>query len=299
MNIELDQKNKSRAYPRTGAFKEKAMRAVFFVSACVSVLAVILICLFLFANGVPSIREIGFINFIFGQEWAPEQGIFGILPMIVGSLYVTAGAIALGVPIGILSAIFMARFCPKSLYKILKPMLNLLAGIPSVVYGLFGLTVIVPFIRNTFGGSGSSMLAAIIVLAIMILPSVISVSESSLRAVPDSYYEGSLALGATHERSIFFVLVPAASSGIMSGVILGVGRAIGETMAIIMVAGNQSIMPSGLLQGLRTLTTNIVLEMGYAQDLHRGALIATAVVLFVFILLINFCFSFAKGRSKG
>lgn len=278
--------------------RESIMKAVFFACACVSIVAVILICLFLLANGIPAIREIGFINFIFGRVWSPQEEIFGIFPMIVGSLYATAGAIILGVPVGILCAVFMARFCPQRLYKILKPALNLLAGIPSVVYGFFGLMVIVPFIRDVFGGSGTSLLAASIVLAIMILPSVISVSESSIRAVPDSYYEGALALGATHERSVFFTVVPAAKSGIMSSVILGVGRAIGETMAIIMVAGNQSIMPSGLLSGLRTLTTNIVLEMGYAQDLHREALIATAVVLFVFILIINFCFSLAKWRKK-
>jgi phosphate transport system permease protein len=219
--------------------------------------------------------------------------------MILGSLYVTAGAIIIGVPIGILTAVFMARFCPQKLYRIIKPSVDLLAGIPSVVYGFFGLMVIVPFIRDYLGGSGSSMLAASVILGIMILPTIVNVSEAAIRAVPESYYEGSLALGATHERSVFFTVVPAAKSGIMAGVILGVGRAIGETMAVVMVAGNQAVIPSGILKGLRTLTTNIVLEMGYAADLHRGALIATAAILFVFILIINLTFSLIKRRSKS
>ncbi|MEG0229892.1 MAG: phosphate ABC transporter permease subunit PstC, partial [Oscillospiraceae bacterium] len=182
--------------------------------------------------------------------------------------------------------------------KILKPATELLAGIPSVVYGFFGLMVIVPFIRNTFGGRGNSLLAAAIVLGIMILPTIIGVSESAIRSVPINYYEGALALGATHERSVFKTVVPAAKSGIAAGVILGIGRAIGETMAVIMVAGNQAIMPSGILKGLRTLTANIVLEMGYAADLHREALIATAVVLFVFILIINISFSIVKRKGN-
>jgi phosphate transport system permease protein len=218
--------------------------------------------------------------------------------MILGSIYVTAGAIVLGVPLGILTAVYMARFCPKRLYKLLKPAIDLLAGIPSVVYGFFGLTVIVPLIRELFGGSGTSMLAASVILGIMILPTVIGVSESALRAVPESYYEGSLALGATHERSVFFTVLPAAKSGVLAGVILGVGRAIGETMAVIMVAGNQAVIPTGILKGVRTLTANIVLEMGYAADLHREALLATAVVLFVFILIINLSFSALKRRMS-
>lgn len=279
--------------------KESLMQGVFLICACISILAVALICVFLFANGVPAMQKIGWLNFLTGQQWRPLNEVFGILPMIVGSLYVTAGAILIGVPIGILTAVFLARFCPKRLYKILKPAMDLLAGIPSVVYSFFGLMVIVPIIRGVFGGSGTSLLAASIVLGIMILPTIISVSESAIRAIPESYYEGSLALGASHERSVFFTVLPAAKSGILAGVILGVGRAIGETMAIIMVAGNQTTMPSGLLKGLRTLTTNIVMEMGYAQDLHREALIATAVVLFVFILLINLAFSLVKRREAS
>ena len=278
--------------------KEVIMKYVFLLSACISILAVALICVFLFANGIPAIKEIGFLDFLTGKSWKPKNDIYGILPMILGSIYVTAGAILIGVPIGIFTAVFLAWFCPDKLYKILKPAVDLLAGIPSVVYGFFGLMVIVPFIRNHIGGRGTSMLAASIVLGIMILPTIIGVSESAIRAVPRSYYEGALALGATHERSVFTAVVPAAKSGITASVILGVGRAIGETMAVIMVAGNQAVMPSGVLKGLRTLTANIVLEMGYAADLHREALIATAVVLFVFILIINLCFSLVKRRGK-
>ena len=279
--------------------KEQCMHVVFLLSACISILAVALICIFIFINGIPAMTEIGVFKFLSGTHWRPSNDVYGIFPMILGSLYVTAGAIIIGVPIGILTAVFMARFCPKKLYRIIKPAVDLLAGIPSVVYGFFGLMVIVPFIRDFLGGSGSSMLAASIVLGIMILPTVISVSEAAIRAVPESYYEGALALGATHERSVFFTVVPVAKSGILAGVILGIGRAVGETMAVVMVAGNQAIIPSSVLMGLRTLTANIVLEMGYAADLHRGALIATAAILFVFILIINLTFSLIKRRSKS
>lgn len=280
-------------------FKEKAMHAVFALSACISILAVVLICVFLFANGIPAIAEIGAGNFLGGTSWKPSNDVYGIFPMIVGSLYVTAGAMIIGVPIGILTAVFMARFCPKPIYRVAKPAIELLAGIPSVVYGFFGLMVIVPIIRKLFGGSGTSMLAASIVLGIMILPTIIGVSESAIRAVPESYYEGSLGLGASHERSVFFAVLPAAKSGILAGVILGIGRAVGETMAVVMVAGNQAIIPEKLTQGVRTMTANIVLEMGYATDLHREALIATAVVLFVFILLINLTFSVIKRKTSN
>jgi len=279
--------------------KEKAMAFVFLLAALISVLAVILICLFLFVNGLPAMGEIGVKEFILGTEWSPadDPPVFGILPMIVGSLYITAGAIVLGVPVGILSAIFMAKVCHKKLYRIIKPAVDLLAGIPSVVYGFFGMALIVPLIRQFYGGAGSSILAASILLAIMILPTVINISESAIRAVPEGYYDGALALGASHYRSVFFSVVPAAKSGILAAVILGVGRAIGETMAVIMVAGNQARMPTSLFKGARTLTANIVIEMGYAADLHREALIATGVVLFVFILLTNLCFAALTGRS--
>lgn len=243
-------------------------------------------------------REIGIGNFLLGLEWKPTNGFYGIFPMIVGSLYVTAGAILIGVPTGVLCAVFLARFCPARLYRILKPVTELLAGIPSVVYGFFGLVIIVPMMQRLFGGGGKSVLTASVLLGIMILPTIIGVSESAIRAVPESYYEGALALGATHERSVFCAVLPAARSGILAGVVLGVGRAIGEAMAVSMVAGNQPVIPESLLSGVRTLTANVVLEMGYAQDLHREALIATAVVLFVFILLINISFSLLKRRDE-
>lgn len=278
--------------------KEKIMEIVFLLTACISILSVVLICLFLFANGVPAMKEIGFGDFLLGQKWKPGNDKYGIFPMILGSIYVTGGALLIGVPVGILTAIFMARFCPKSLYRFLKPAIELLAGIPSVVYGFFGLVVMVPFVREFIGGNGTSILTASILLGIMILPTIIGVSEAAIRAVPNSYYEGALALGASHERSVFCAVIPAAKSGITAGVVLGIGRAIGETMAVIMVAGNQARMPNGILKGIRTLTANIVLEMGYATDLHREALIATGVVLFVFILLINVLFSILKRRDN-
>lgn len=273
--------------------REKLMSAVFLISALISILAVLLICLFLFANGFPAIGKIGIFDFLLGTDWSPTDTppSFGILPMITGSLYITAGAIAIGVPIGILTAVFLARSCPKKLYRAIKPSVNLLAGIPSVVYGFFGMAVIIPLADN-------SILSACILLGIMILPTVIGIAESALRAVPEQYYEGALALGAGHYRSVYSVVLPAAKSGILAAVVLGIGRAIGETMAVIMVAGNQARMPVSLLRGARTLTANIVLEMGYAAELHREALIATGVVLFVFILIINLSFSALKGRAK-
>ncbi len=273
------------------------MQLVFLLAACASIIAVILICVFMFGNGIPAMQKIGFVEFLTGTEWKPLNDIYGILPMIIGSIYVTAGAIIIGVPIGILCATYMAKFCPPKLYKIMKPAVDLLAGIPSIVYGFFGLVVIVPIMQDMFGGSGKGVLTASVMLGIMILPTIISVSESSIRAVPESYYEGSLALGATHERSIFFTILPAAKSGITAAVILGVGRAIGETLAVSMIVGNQPIIPDSLISGARTMTTNIVLEMGYATGLHREALIATAVVLFVFILIINLLFSIIKKKG--
>ena len=277
--------------------KEGIMHALFLICACVSILAVVLICVYLFASGVPAIAEIGVTDFLFGVKWKPSSGYFGIFPMIIGSILVTGIAVVIGVPIGILCAVFMSHYCPRKLYSFVKPAINLLAGIPSIVYGFFGLVVIVPIMKELFGGSGKSLLTAGILLGIMILPTVIKTAEASLNAVPRSYYEGALALGATHERSVFFASLPAAKSGLLAAVILGVGRAIGETMAVILVAGNQTILPKSITSGIRTMTSNIVMEMGYAGGLHRDALIATGVVLFVFILLINLCFSALKRRK--
>ncbi|CCY19247.1 phosphate ABC transporter permease protein PstC [Eubacterium sp. CAG:786] len=277
--------------------KESIMHALFLICACVSILAVVLICVYLFANGIPAMAEIGFTDFLFGTKWKPSSGSYGIFPMIIGSILVTGIAIIIGVPIGILCAVFMSHYCPKKLYRFVKPAINLLAGIPSIVYGFFGLVVIVPIMKDLVGGSGKSLLTAGILLGIMILPTVIKTTEASLNAVPRSYYEGALALGATHERSVFFASLPAAKSGILAAVILGVGRAIGETMAVILVAGNQTILPKSITSGIRTMTSNIVIEMGYAGGLHREALIATGVVLFVFIFIINLCFSALKRRK--
>ena len=270
------------------AIREGTMKVVFLLTACISILAVALICIFLFANGIPTMHKIGLGKFLFGMTWAPNQELYGIFPMIIASILVTGGAILIGVPLGLLCALYLARFCPKRLYAVLKPAVDLLAGIPSIVYGFFGLVVLVPALQAMFG-SGKSIVTASIMLGIMILPTIISVSESSLRAVPESYYEGSLALGATHERSVFSAVFPAARSGILAGIILGV----------VMIAGNQPILPKSLLSGVRTLTANIVLEMGYATDLHREALIACGVVLFVFILLINLCFSAVKRKADA
>ena len=280
------------------------MHIVFFVCALASIAAVVLICLFLFANGIPAMKEIGLLNFLTGAKWKPGNDIYGILPMILGSIYITAGAVVIGVPVGLLTAIFMAFYCPKKLYGLLKPCTELLAGIPSIVYGFFGMVVIVPCIRTVaalFGAdiSGSSILAASVLLGIMILPTVIGVSEAALRAVPSAYYEGAVAMGARHERAIFTVMLPAAKSGVLAGVVLGIGRAIGEAMAVIMVAGNQPRLTGNMLKGIRTMTANIVMEMGYATGLHREALIATGVVLFVFILIINLTFSILKRRKQA
>jgi phosphate transport system permease protein len=277
-------------------YKENWARLLFLFCACVSIICVALICLFLFANGLPAIAEIGPLKFLLGTKWKPGSGLYGIAPMIIGSLYVTAGAMAVGVPIGVLTALYIARFGTKKINRLLRPAVSLMAGIPSIIYGFFGLVVLVPLMRELFDG-GKSVLTASVLLGIMILPTVISVSESAIAAVPESYYEGALALGASHERSVFFVLLPAAKSGVMAAVVLGVGRAIGETMAVIMVAGNQAVIPKSITSGVRTMTANIVIEMGYAADLHREALIATGVVLFVFILLINLLLSLIKRRQ--
>ena len=283
--------------------KEVIMKVVFIVAAAVFILAVITICVFIFVQAFPALKEIGLFKFLFGDEWYPTDESnprFGIAPMIVGSVYITGGALIIGVPIGFLTAVFMARYCPKPVYKVMKPITNILAGIPSIVYGYFGLMVIVPFVRETFGGDGMSILTASIVLGIMILPTIISVSENAIRAVPKSYYEGAIALGATKERAIFRTEVPAAKSGIVTSIILGLGRVIGETMAVVMICGNQARFPDEITDGVRTMTANIVLEMSYADtgSLHEGALIATAAVLFVFILIITALIALMRKKSK-
>jgi len=275
------------------------MRLLCLTAACVSVLAVFLICLFLFANGIPAMGEIGISEFLTGQTWMPNNDIYGILPMILGSVYVTAIAALIGVPVAVLTSVFMVFYCPRRLYGALHSGISLMAGIPSVVYGFFGLVVLVPAFKKLLGlPNGNTMLTAAVLLGIMILPTVIGVIEPALRSVPESYYEGALALGASHTRAIYFVTVPAAKSGIIAGLVLGIGRAVGETMAVIMVAGNQARMPKGILTGIRTMTANIVLEMGYASGLHREALIATGVVLFVFILVINLSVSVLYRRKQ-
>ncbi len=279
--------------------KEKSMEYVFLLCAIFSIVALGLICLFLIKNGMPAFKEIGFFNFIFGTEWKPsnDPAVYGILPMILGSVYITAIAVVIGVPIGVLTAIYLVFNASNRVYEIAKPCVQVLAGIPSVVYGFFGMLVLVPFVSNVFGGNGYSMLTSGLLLSIMVLPTIISITEVSLKAVPTYYYEGAVALGATHERAIFKVVLPAAKSGVYTAIVLGIGRAIGETMAVVMVAGNQARMPEGILRGARTMTSNIVLEMGYASGLQREALIATAIVLFVFILIINVIIALIKRRS--
>lgn len=279
---------------------ERGMSWLFALCACMSIVAVALICVFLFANGIPAMKEIGLFQFLLGTDWAPKNqpASYGILPMIVGSLCVTAGAVIIGLPIGLLTAIYLSRFCPEKLHKVLEPLVQLMAGIPSIIYGFFGLVVMVPLARNLRGCTGVSMLTAAVLLGIMILPTIINLSESALNAVPNNYYEGALALGSTHEHATFFAVLPAAKSGILAAAVLGIGRAIGETMAVIMVAGNQARIPTSILRGVRTMTANIVLEMGYATGLHRQALIATGVVLFVFILIINITFAIIKKRGE-
>ena len=260
---------------------------MFFLSATVALAAVAAITIFIFVSGVPAIAKIGVFDFVFGQKWKPSADIYGIFPMIIGSLAATGGAILIGVPMGIFTAIFMAEIAPDSLSKLIRPAIELLAGIPSVVYGFWGLVVLVPLIDKVWGGGGNSLLAAIVILTIMILPTIVNVSEAALRAVPKSYGQGSLALGASEIETIFRVKLPAAKSGILAAVVLGIGRAIGETMAVILVAGNTPMIPGALTDRIRTMTANIAMEMGYAFGLHQEALFATGVILFVFIMALN------------
>ena len=280
---------------------ETIMNVVFFACGFIAIVFVLFISVYLIISGIPAIREIGLIDFLFGTEWASTaaEPKFGILPFILTSIYGTAGAIVLGVPVGFMTAVFLAKVAPPRLAAVVRPAVDLLAGIPSVVYGLIGMMVLVPAVRVAFNlPDGASLFCAIIVLAVMILPSIISVSETALKAVPKEYEEASLALGATHIETIFRVSVPAASSGIAASIVLGIGRAIGEAMAIIMVAGNVANMP-GLFKSVRFLTTAVASEMSYASGLQRQALFSIALVLFLFIMLINVVLNTLLKRKKG
>ena len=277
--------------------KERLFKVIFATSALFSVVAVGVISIFLFASAIPTIAEIGPLKFLLGTTWKPGNNLYGILPMILGSIVVTLISIIIGVPLGIATALYLTFFASNKVKKVMNPSVELLAGIPSVVYGFFGLMVLVPIMRYVTG-NGKSILTASILLSVMILPTIVTVSQSSLNALDPALLEGALALGDSKERAVLRVMMPAASSGIMSSVVLGIGRSIGETMAVVMVAGNQPRIPSSLLEGARTMTANIVLEMGYAADLHREALLATGAVLFMFILLINLSFSLIRRKKK-
>ena len=280
---------------------EVIMNLLFLLCGLIAIVFVLFISIYLIVSGLPAIREIGLVDFLFGKEWASTaaEPKFGILPFILTSIYGTAGAILLGVPVGFMTAVFLAKVAPPRLAAVVRPAVDLLAGIPSVVYGLIGMMVLVPAVRVAFNlPDGASLFCAIIVLAVMILPSIISVSETALKAVPKEYEEASLALGATHIETVFRVSVPAASSGIAASVVLGIGRAIGEAMAIIMVAGNVANMP-GLFKSVRFLTTAVASEMAYASGLQRQALFSIALVLFLFIMLINVILNTLLKRKKG
>ena len=280
---------------------EVFMNLLFFVCGLIAVVFVLFISIYLIVSGLPAIREIGLVDFLFGTEWASTaaEPKFGILPFILTSIYGTAGAVVLGVPVGFMTAVFLAKVAPPRLASLVRPAVDLLAGIPSVVYGLIGMMVLVPAVRVAFHlPDGASLFCAILVLAVMILPSIISVSETALKAVPKEYEEASLALGATHIETVFRVSVPAASSGIAASIVLGIGRAIGEAMAVIMVAGNVANMP-GLFQSVRFLTTAVSSEMAYASGLQRQALFSIALVLFLFIMLINIVLNTLLKRKKG
>ncbi|MGB3367442.1 MAG: phosphate ABC transporter permease subunit PstC [Acidaminobacteraceae bacterium] len=280
--IEVD-----KGLKRRKEIAEKIIEKSFFSVSLLAVVGIMLIGVFIFIKGMPAIFEIGFSNFIFGQVWNPSADLFGIFPMIVASLLGTFGALIIGVPLGVLTAVLLSEVAPIWVQILVRPAVDLLAGVPSVLYGFFGLVVIVPMLDDMFGGGGNSLLAVMIILAIMILPTIVSISESAIRAVPKQYKEGSLALGCSHIYTIFKVMIPAAKSGILSAIVLGTGRAIGETMAVILVAGNSPLIPGSLMDRVRTLTANIAIEMGYAYGLHQEALFATGVVLFVFIMILN------------
>lgn len=284
---------------RKKAIKETGMKCLFIIAATLFIIVVATVCIYLFILAVPTIAEIGFVEFLFGTEWIPSSGLYGIGTMIVGTAYATAGALIVGVPIGLLTAVFMAFYCPAWLYRIIKPMTNILAGIPSIVYGYFGLKVIVPFVYSLAGeGTGMCLLTTALILGVMILPTVISITENSLRAVPKSYFEGAVALGATKERAIFRTVFPAAGSGVLTAIILALGRAFGETAAVVIICGNKSQFPTSLFDPFSTLSSLIANQLGYAEDLQREALIACAAVLFVFILIITVIVMFLRKKER-
>jgi len=280
-------------------FIERYIKNVLFFCAAISIFVVLLITVFVCIEGFPIIKKHGLLNFMLGRKWYPLDGVFGIFPMIIGSIYVTCGALLFGVPLGVGCAIFLAEIVPQKIAKILRPGIELLAGIPSVVYGFYGMVVIVPLIKKYFGGSGFSVLAASVILTVMILPTIVNISEDAIRAVPDEYKEGSLALGATHWQTIKRVVLPTARSGIMTAIVLGMGRAIGETMAVILVTGNVAKIPGSFLDPVRTLTSNIAIEMPYSAGEHTQALFATGIVLFVLIMFLNILSTFTRSPRKG
>jgi phosphate transport system permease protein len=286
---------------RRGAMSpgEKGVEFTLLAVALTSTAVLALIALFILIEGLPIISKVGVFDFLFGQRWAPTAGSFGIWPMIVGSISVTIGAIVIGVPLGLACTVFLVEFAPPQFTTIMRPAIQLLAGIPSVIYGFWGLIVIVPAIRNILGGPGLSILAGSLILGIMVLPTIISISEDALRALPPNYKEGSLALGATHWQTIWRLQLPAARSGLLAATILGLGRAIGETMAVIMVLGNAVKLPDSILSPARTLTTNIGIEMSYASGEHRQALFATGIVLFVIIMVLNLSANLAVNRRQS
>ena len=285
---------------RKQAFIDKSMRYIFFICSIFSIFVVFAICLFIFSSSIPAFKEIGVLNFVFGTTWMPSNNKFGILPMIIGSIYVTILATILGGGIGFFTSVYLAMFAPKKIKFFLTQIVSLLAGIPSIVYGFFGMIVLVPILKNISpNGSGEGLLACSIILGVMILPTVASICKSSLEAVPKAYYDGAVALGSTHKQAVFSVVVPAAKSGILAALALGIGRAIGETMAVIMIAGNAPFIPDSVFSFFRTLTINVALEMGYATGIHRSALVATGFVLLVFILILNLILAILKKQSNS
>lgn len=292
---------------KTANFKEKAGKTVFTIAAMICVIAVIAIFGFMLVKSLPAFRKIGFFNFVFGDNWSPDRldkyddaslsGTYGVFKMIIGTLAATVGALVIGGTLGYFTAVFIAFYCPERLKKIFSSTVNLLAGIPSVVYGFFGITFLLPLLANFAPNNGSGLLATSLILGIMIMPTVVSLSKTSLEAVPRSYYEGALALGSTHSQAVFGTVTKAAKSGVTASLVLGIGRALGETMAVVMVAGNSVAYPDSLFNSFRVLTANIVMEMGYAGEVQQGALVATGVILLVFVLIVNLIFGAISKKT--